>query len=100
MLHPYSSPTSAPAAGPSPSPPPGPRRGPPSPPPTGGRPGGGPPAPPPAAPLPGAPVLATDASSAALAVAAANAQRHGVADRIVFAQADLLAPPAGPLAPI
>ena len=46
--------------------------------------------------LPGATVLATDASSAALAVAATNAQRHGVADRIVFAQADLLAPLAGP----
>ncbi|MGQ9815550.1 MAG: N5-glutamine methyltransferase family protein, partial [Candidatus Roseilinea sp.] len=35
-------------------------------------------------------VLATDISAEALEVARINAGRHGVADRIVFAQADLL----------
>jgi len=39
--------------------------------------------------LPGAHVVATDLSADALAVAAANAKRHGVADRIDFAQGDL-----------
>jgi len=36
-------------------------------------------------------VLATDASPAALAVATGNAERHGVADRVRFVKADLLA---------
>jgi release factor glutamine methyltransferase len=36
-------------------------------------------------------VLATDVSADALAVARMNAERHGVADRIAFAQADLMA---------
>ncbi|MDY0166934.1 MAG: peptide chain release factor N(5)-glutamine methyltransferase [Thermoguttaceae bacterium] len=40
--------------------------------------------------LPGARVLATDRSAAALAVARANARSHGVADRIAFAEGDLL----------
>jgi release factor glutamine methyltransferase len=40
---------------------------------------------------PKAQVLATDVNSHALAVATANAARHGVSDRIVFAQGDLLA---------
>jgi release factor glutamine methyltransferase len=42
--------------------------------------------------LPRATAVATDLSAPALEVAAANAQRHGVADRITFAQGDLLAP--------
>ncbi|MGI5854382.1 MAG: peptide chain release factor N(5)-glutamine methyltransferase [Bacillota bacterium] len=37
-------------------------------------------------------VLASDISAAALAVATGNAQRHGVSDRIIFAQGDLFAP--------
>mgnify|MGYP000894027413 FL=1 len=37
-------------------------------------------------------VLASDISAAALEVAAGNAQRHGVSERIVFAQGDLFAP--------
>lgn len=41
--------------------------------------------------LPGSRVVACDTSRDALAVAAANAQRHGVADRIRFFQSDLLA---------
>lgn len=40
--------------------------------------------------LPGATVVATDISAEALAVAARNAVRNGVGDRIVFAEADLL----------
>jgi release factor glutamine methyltransferase len=40
--------------------------------------------------LPAARILATDISAAALAVAARNASRHNVADRIQFAQCDLL----------
>ncbi len=40
---------------------------------------------------PAARVLATDISAEALAVARLNARRHGVADRIAFIQADLLA---------
>jgi release factor glutamine methyltransferase len=40
--------------------------------------------------LPGAHVLAIDRCPAALAVARRNAQTHAVADRVVFAQADLL----------
>ncbi|MCC7359945.1 MAG: peptide chain release factor N(5)-glutamine methyltransferase [Anaerolineales bacterium] len=40
---------------------------------------------------PGVSVMALDVSPAALAVAARNAQRHGVSDRITFAQSDLLA---------
>ena len=44
---------------------------------------------------PEATVLATDISPAALAVAAENAQAHGVSDRVTFAEADLLSrPPA------
>ena len=44
--------------------------------------------------LPGATVLATDRSEAAVAVATANAQRHGVADRVELAVGDLLDHPA------
>jgi release factor glutamine methyltransferase len=43
--------------------------------------------------LPQAALAATDNSPAALAVARANAERHGVADRIEFVEADLLADP-------
>ena len=48
--------------------------------------------------LPKARLVATDISPAALAVAKANAERHGVADRIEFVECDLLADPrtAGP----
>jgi len=45
-----------------------------------------------AAHLPQARLVATDISRAALAVAASNAERHGVAARLSLAQADLLAP--------
>jgi release factor glutamine methyltransferase len=41
-------------------------------------------------------VIATDISAAALAVAAANAARHGVADRITFRQAAYLTGLSGP----
>jgi release factor glutamine methyltransferase len=41
-------------------------------------------------------VTATDLSAAALAVARENTVRHGVAERIAFAQGDLLAPADGP----
>jgi len=41
--------------------------------------------------VPAARVLATDISASALAVARLNAHRHGVANRIAFIQADLLA---------
>ncbi len=44
--------------------------------------------------LPMATVTAIDISTAALAVAAGNAQRHGVADRVRFIEADLLGEPA------
>lgn len=44
--------------------------------------------------LPAAQVWATDVSSAALEVAAANARRHGVAERIRFAQGEWTAPAA------
>lgn len=47
--------------------------------------------------LPHARVWATDLSGAALRVAAANACRHGVADRVAFIQADLLSPLRGPV---
>jgi release factor glutamine methyltransferase len=43
----------------------------------------------------GANVTAVDVSPAALAVAATNAQRHGVADRITFLEGDLFGPVAG-----
>ncbi len=43
--------------------------------------------------LPQTALAATDTSPAALAVARANAERHGVADRIEFVEADLLADP-------
>lgn len=43
--------------------------------------------------LPKATLLATDISSAALAVARSNAERHGVADRIEFVEGDLLSDP-------
>jgi release factor glutamine methyltransferase len=43
---------------------------------------------------PRAQLVATDISRAALEIAAANAARHGVADRITFACGDLLAPPS------
>jgi release factor glutamine methyltransferase len=48
---------------------------------------------------PGAQIVATDISAAALAVAQRNAERHGVADCIQFIQADLfpLTPPPLPL---
>ncbi|QYK47166.1 MAG: peptide chain release factor N(5)-glutamine methyltransferase [Phycisphaeraceae bacterium] len=42
--------------------------------------------------LPGARVVATDISADALDVAKANAEKHGVADRVDFAQGDLLTP--------
>ena len=45
--------------------------------------------------LPQAGVIATDISEAALAIAAQNAERHGVGGRIRFLQGDLLAPLAG-----
>ncbi|MGQ0614446.1 MAG: peptide chain release factor N(5)-glutamine methyltransferase [Planctomycetaceae bacterium] len=45
--------------------------------------------------LPGAQVVAVDLSGAALEVAAANAARHGVADRIRFLCGDLFAPLKG-----
>ena len=45
--------------------------------------------------LPGATVDATDISEPALAVAAGNAERHGVGDRIRFFQGDLADPLAG-----
>lgn len=45
--------------------------------------------------LPGAQVVAVDLSPAALAVARANAERLGVADRVAFRQGDLLAPLTG-----
>lgn len=44
-----------------------------------------------AAELPTAQVVAVDISAAALAVAARNARRHGVAERIVFVESDWLA---------
>ncbi|MFN3762142.1 MAG: peptide chain release factor N(5)-glutamine methyltransferase, partial [Anaerolineae bacterium] len=47
--------------------------------------------------LPRARVYATDLSRAALRVAAINAHRHGVADRIHFLQADLASPLKGPV---
>ena len=42
--------------------------------------------------VPGARVIATDSSNAALDVARANAGRHGARDRIEFVQGDLLTP--------
>jgi release factor glutamine methyltransferase len=45
--------------------------------------------------LPGARLIATDVSPAALTVAQRNAERHSVRDRIEFLEADLLAPLAG-----
>lgn len=42
--------------------------------------------------VPGALVWATDTSSAALAVAQQNCQRHGVIDRVQFVEGDLLSP--------
>jgi release factor glutamine methyltransferase len=42
--------------------------------------------------LPQASVMATDTSKEALALARRNAERHGVADRITFAEGDLLQP--------
>lgn len=47
--------------------------------------------------LPRARIYATDLSRAALGVAATNARRHGVADRIHFLQADLASPLRGPV---
>ena len=46
--------------------------------------------------LPGARIVATDVSAAALDVARANAVRHGVADRIAFAEGAYLAGAKGP----
>jgi release factor glutamine methyltransferase len=45
---------------------------------------------------PGATIVATDISEAALAVAGRNARRHGTQSRVRFVQADLLEPLAGP----
>jgi release factor glutamine methyltransferase len=45
--------------------------------------------------LPGSRVIATDIDPAALELAAANAERHGVADRIEFRQGPLYEPLAG-----
>jgi release factor glutamine methyltransferase len=50
-----------------------------------------------AAERPGPRVVATDCSPAALAVAGANAARHGVAGRVHFVCADVLAGVVGPL---
>lgn len=47
--------------------------------------------------LPQATIWATDLSAEALAVAQTNARRYGVAERITFAQGDLLLPLPGPL---
>ncbi len=47
--------------------------------------------------LPRSRIWATDISRAALQVAVDNARRHGVADRILFVQADLLSPLRGPV---
>ena len=47
--------------------------------------------------LPKATVYAIDASRDALAVAAANARRHGVYDRITFIEGDLLEPAPAPV---
>jgi release factor glutamine methyltransferase len=47
--------------------------------------------------LPGATVYAIDSSAAALEVAAANARRHGVDDRVVFIEGDLLEPAPAPV---
>jgi release factor glutamine methyltransferase len=47
--------------------------------------------------LPQAQVMATDVSDAALAIARGNAQRNGVAERMFFAQGDLLEPVKGEL---
>jgi release factor glutamine methyltransferase len=47
--------------------------------------------------LPRARIYATDLSRAALRVAAENARRHGVANRIHFLQADLASPLRGPV---
>jgi release factor glutamine methyltransferase len=40
-------------------------------------------------------VLATDVSAAALAVAGQNVQRHGICERVILAEADLLTLPPG-----
>ncbi|MEM7756278.1 MAG: peptide chain release factor N(5)-glutamine methyltransferase [Planctomycetota bacterium] len=45
--------------------------------------------------LPGATLLATDVSQAALDLAASNAERHDVAPRVTFTQGNLLEPLAG-----
>jgi len=45
-----------------------------------------------AAKLPAAQIVATEISVAALEVARQNAERHGVADRVLFLEGDLLAP--------
>jgi release factor glutamine methyltransferase len=45
--------------------------------------------------LPGAQVTAVDVSAAALAVARANAEQHGLAERVRFLEGDLFAPVAG-----
>jgi release factor glutamine methyltransferase len=42
-------------------------------------------------------VVATDVSEKALAIARQNAERYGVADRIIFRQGDLLEPLTGPV---
>lgn len=47
--------------------------------------------------LPGVVFYATDVSQAALEVAGANGQRHGVAGRIVFLRGDMLSPLAEPV---
>ena len=50
-----------------------------------------------AASLPEVRVLATDASAAALTIARRNAARHGVTDRIIFLEGNLLEPLLGPV---
>ena len=47
--------------------------------------------------LPQVQIMATDISAAALMVARRNARRHGVVDRVMFAQCHLLAALAGPV---
>jgi release factor glutamine methyltransferase len=50
-----------------------------------------------AASLPGVTVYATDISTEALEVAAKNCERHGVTDRVILLQGDMLEPLPGPV---
>lgn len=47
--------------------------------------------------VPGVTVYATDVSKRALAVAAKNCRRHGVTDRVILLQGDMLGPLPGPV---